>query len=173
MSHKQSGSVAQIADRAGRAAVALANGIQPLPQRLSGVMDEIKVLNAQDFPPDLRPRFARIHETITAPESLEDFIRRMTRERAAQLAEDICTLAIDLARREAMESHKLSDDARAVLQILVTAAGEQLSSGARRRDDGRRGIDALARSPGLMRGLTELRKVAQLKGTSRRAPTSP
>ncbi|HVT39571.1 MAG TPA: hypothetical protein VHE78_11035 [Gemmatimonadaceae bacterium] len=164
MSGETGGVRAHVAERAQRAARALAHGIQPLPQRLTGVVDEIKDLNADDFPPDLRSRFASIHEAIAARESLEDSIRRMTRERAVQLAAEICDLAIDLVRRETMEAETVSENAKAVLGILVKGAAEQLDSGARRRGDGRRVSDAIAQSPRLMRGLDELRRLAGIKG---------
>jgi hypothetical protein len=104
MPRKPDDSVSSCEERMQRAAWALAVGELSLPARLQGAAEIIVVLDPHDFPRDLRVKFANIHEAITAEGSFADSVRRMTPERAGQVARDIWELAAEVARRDAIET---------------------------------------------------------------------
>lgn len=100
----QGDSVSSCAERVAQAAHILTDSGAPLTERLTDAALAIGILDPRDFPPDLRLSFARIHEAITAEGSFDDSVARMSGERRRGVSEDICGLAAEVARREAIEN---------------------------------------------------------------------
>ncbi len=92
-------SVRACPERVELAARLLLTGAHSLPRRLQDPAETIGLLDLDDFPADLRVKFAQIHEAITAEGSFRESVQSMTPERAAQVAENIWDLAVEVMRR--------------------------------------------------------------------------